>query len=537
MIYTLPVLFVTVVLSQLVVQDFERDWQYKIGVEDMGEMPLTRYPQTKNRLPLVPRDTLDADDFANAIEMTDGSPVEVSIGPGEHALYRFDFTTPNVSYISLHYFTANVIEYPLNMSRLVSDEALDDLFGLNLYINDTTYAVTEFFQEGYASDIVYYSNNYVALNGTIYVEPYFQTTSRYFDQTDQAKFTFGFSSSELIYQWDNGTLADVVDTDGSSAFLQSSRYNVSADSLYRIMNETGFLKLHVFDEDGFGKVAGLLKSWAAVTAAQTVISDDLIQVGYRNLSGSYRLQLYVEGLDPSTTYYSILTFGLGNSGGSGTVYSPRKFTTQEGGVCEFIYDLEFCSNVAYSVPRSNLTDNNRDLKLLYDAYAAAIYANFSLLMQQVSCDVSLDSRYSPIVTCEDCEEAYKNWLCSVTIPRCTTNSSSYFIRREAGEMRTEELQNLIQPQRSYYEVLPCIDMCNEIVRTCPASFGFQCPQNNDTILMMSYNYYNSDTSYDTCNIVGDAVLQLAKPDDSSAQRVLQDKKLWGLIAFTTLLVL
>lgn len=535
--YTLSLLLATVALSQLVVQDFERDWEYKIGVEDMGEMPLIRYPQTKNGLPLLPRDTLDSDDFDNAIEMVDGSPVEVSLGPGGHALYRFDFTTLNVSYISLYYFTANVIEYPLNMSRVVSDEALDDLFGLNLYINDTTYALTEFFDEGYASDIVYYANDYVALDGTFYVEPYFHTTSPYFKETDQAKFTFGFSSSELTYQWDNGTLADVVDTDGSSAFLQSEPYNVSADSLYRLMNETGFLKLRVFDEDGFGKVDGLLKSWAAITSAQTVIPDDSIQVGYRNLSGSYRLQLYVEGLDPSTTYYSILTFGLGNSEGSGIVYSPRRFTTQEAGICEFIYDLDFCSNVAYSVPRSNLTDNNRDLKVLYDAYAAAIYANFSLLMQQVSCDVGLDSRYSPIVTCEDCEEAYKNWLCSVTIPRCTTNSSSYFIKREAGEMRTEELQNLIQPQRSYYEVLPCIDMCNEIVRTCPASFGFQCPQDNDTILMMSYNYYKSDTSYDTCNIVGNSVSLLAQPNNNSAQRVLLDKKLWGLIAFTTLLVL
>lgn len=132
--------------------------------------------------------------------------------------------------------------------------------------------------------------------------------------------------------------------------------------------------------------------------------------------------------------------------------------------------------------------------------------------------------FSLSVSCSKCAEAYKQWLCSVSIPRCADFSSteSFTHVRNAGQafingtripesspLRQETKSNvsrnaiideLIQPG-PYREILPCTDICYTMVKSCPASFGFGCPTGK--LLNSSYGYRNSDGII-TCSYLGAA---------------------------------
>jgi calcium channel MID1 len=533
MIAWIPIL--STLLGTVAAQFIElRNFQDPMGAMEVLEPMSDVKVRAQNNGPLIPRD-LAPPDFGNAIAILDDIPTPVSLSPGQRSLYRYDFSTLNDTFYSLYFLTANVVQYPKNISRTWSDDELQDLFGLYIYSNQTQFASHEQFEQGYLSDIFYYGNQYDIMEGSIYIEPYFKANTSLFDSSDTVSYVMAISQKDLIFQWDNSTLASLIDTDDDSVYFQSGAYNLSSQTLYRITNESDLLQLQVFDQKGYDDLSGLLRSWSAVSSAQTVIPRGDVQISYSNSSGQYKLQLYVEGLEPSTSYYGILTFGLGTVDYNGAVYQAVNFSTMAAGACELIFDLEFCDDVAYSVPQSDDFVNTQDmraLKILYDAYAAAIYDNFTLAMQQIACDAGLDSRYSPIATCDDCLQSYKNWLCSVTIPRCTTRNSSYYMHREKGEMRTDELAARISPPSSYYEVMPCIDLCYSMARNCPADFNFGCP-GNSTMIKMSYYYYDYSMPYTTCNMVGD---ESPVAELESGSNVLKTGKLWFILSLYLLII-
>jgi calcium channel MID1 len=53
----------------------------------------------------------------------------------------------------------------------------------------------------------------------------------------------------------------------------------------------------------------------------------------------------------------------------------------------------------------------------------------------------------------------------------------------------------------YKEILPCTDLCNDLVRTCPSALGFKCPTGK--YLNDSYGYRASDGDI-TCSYLGAA---------------------------------
>ena len=55
------------------------------------------------------------------------------------------------------------------------------------------------------------------------------------------------------------------------------------------------------------------------------------------------------------------------------------------------------------------------------------------------------------------------------------NFTGYIHRNETNQ-RNEFLADVIQPNQDYYEVLPCVNVCQAIVRDCPANFGFYVPR-------------------------------------------------------------
>lgn len=192
----------------------------------------------------------------------------------------------------------------------------------------------------------------------------------------------------------------------------------------------------------------------------------------------------------------------------GAVYHPFEFETMTNDACELIYNLDFCDQVAYSVPalggQLESSDDNKNLtKQLYDNYARSLYVNFSKSLQQIACDTSSDSIFSNLRTCEDCAESYKNWLCAVTIPRCSTRNQTGYILRNSTNQRNDFLAEIINPIEDYYEVLPCVNVCQAIVRDCPADFGFMCPTKNDTIKLSYYwDSGDSEDQWPSCNYVG-----------------------------------
>ena len=132
--------------------------------------------------------------------------------------------------------------------------------------------------------------------------------------------------------------------------------------------------------------------------------------------------------------------------------------------------------------------------------------------------------FSLAVNCTDCEHAYKQWLCGVTIPRCADFSSNdtFLQVRNAGQpflngssippnssLRTIPATNssrnpLIDAQirpGPYKEILPCQDVCYSLVKSCPSALQFSCPQGRQ--LNWSYGV-RDDSGIITCSYLGAA---------------------------------
>lgn len=260
-----------------------------------------------------------------------------------------------------------------------------------------------------------------------------------------------------------------------------------------------------------------LRNWARIKGNIDDLSTGDVDTGVMKLGPVGTRQLfYAKNLNSSSAYYGILTLngsstdakvGEGIPGGGGTVWSTRSFTTKASGNCAVIYNLSFCSDVAYAVP-SNTTQTNRTaLAQLYDNDAQTKYQNFNKSLQQIPCDTTSSAQYSLARTCTDCANDYKTWLCAVTIPRCEdfSNNAPFLMHRLLNQTfsngttpsgidqapytadnkstlymnssRNRMIDEIIKPG-PYKEVLPCTDICYDIVRSCPASLGFACPLKN-----------------------------------------------------------
>ncbi|KAK0665562.1 stretch-activated Ca2+-permeable channel component-domain-containing protein [Cercophora samala] len=236
----------------------------------------------------------------------------------------------------------------------------------------------------------------------------------------------------------------------------------------------------------------------------------------RGMGNLPKQQFFFNGLSADTNYTAFLgrerkggllvgkrQEGEGGEGGDGVeLFKPVDFTTKsDHGNCALITDLEFCNEVAYSVPSNPSFGNSTQLAKFYDDHAAKLYVNFNLTLQQIQCEAGPTQRYSLVRNCTDCAKAYKNWLCSVTIPRCEDfgNTAKWLQARAISQpfpdgerLSEDELTKMPNTTRfnssrntrideeirpgPYKELLPCEDLCYDLVRSCPASMGFGCPQ-------------------------------------------------------------
>lgn len=280
-------------------------------------------------------------------------------------------------------------------------------------------------------------------------------------------------------------------------------------------------------------ISGLERSYCALNQlAQMREGNNAINKSMtsRGLGNKPKEQFYVTYLNSSSTYYGILGMegnstasGNGVVGGGGKIYTAMNFTTKTDKNCALLYNLDFCSEVAYAVP-SNPNRTTSELAQIYDSNAQSFYQAFEYSLSLIQCNTSSINLYSLVVGCNDCAAAYKEWLCAVTIPRCYDWSSNYtyLMPRNAAQAflngsslpaddplvtnpvtnqsRNPLIDSDIVPG-PYKEVLPCHDLCSAMVRTCPSALSFKCPAGK--WLNDSYGYRSSDGDI-TCSYLGAA---------------------------------
>lgn len=369
------------------------------------------------------------------------------------------------------------------------------------------------------------------------------------------------ASIDALYASCDGTStfnSTVVDSDTTSALLYLSilsNPNTSDPVHQAWMNGPPRFNVYVHNQDdptvlGLHRSVCGLKNHAQIQGNlqgknTSNVDTDMTARG----NGFPKQEFHVKNLNGSSTYYAIIgidgnstSSGGGVVGGGGTVWEPINFTTKSGmrsplrsypipiqpnqhsrltdNNCQIIYNLPFCSQVAYAVPSN---PNVTNLTAIYDSFAETAYKNFSFSLQQIPCNTTSTAQYSLARTCDHCDHAYKQWLCAVAIPRCEDFSSrksylqpravaSPFINGSTGNGPefSDENQNRWHSSRSrnwiidakinagpYKEILPCIDLCHNLVQSCPAALGFACPLEN-----YGRNYSYGLLSEPFCNSLG-----------------------------------
>jgi len=213
-----------------------------------------------------------------------------------------------------------------------------------------------------------------------------------------------------------------------------------------------------------------------------------------------------------------------------------RLLTQKDGNCALILGLSFCDQTAYAVPGNNNTfPNMTSLAAFYDNNTQAQYQFFSNALAQIACETTSSAQYSLARTCADCDAAYKEWLCSVLIPRCTdfsSPSSMWWLQERnmlqpfpngtslptdlinfangtsyLSQSRNPNIDTAVQPG-PYKEILPCDNLCYNIVQSCPAALNFGCPQPGNIAFNQSYGVmpdvarYPEQNGQLTCNYPG-----------------------------------
>ncbi|KAH8821679.1 BcMID1, Ca2+ channel protein [Xylogone sp. PMI_703] len=343
----------------------------------------------------------------------------------------------------------------------------------------------------------------------------------------------------------------LVDSDSSSALLITNNLTTAAvnSSIFREWLQTPppFVMFASSHDDTAvvglrGSYCGLEKT-AQIAATKDGQGTGLVQTGIttRGLGGLPKQQFYFNGLSVASSYYGILAMngnstatGTGVIGGGGKVYKAMNFTTLSDGNCAVIFNLSFCDQTAYAVPGNPRNfPNFTSLAAFYDNATQSSYQFFQKVLAQIPCNTTSSAQYSLARTCDDCAAAYKEWLCSVSIPRCTDFSSTlpWLQERNMGQpfpngtmlpqplldlakeskflnsSRNPNVDSAVQPG-PYKEVLPCNDMCYNIVQSCPASMGFACPLPRQMGFNLSYGLRPDGTPEQegqiTCNYPGAA---------------------------------
>ncbi|KAF7546170.1 hypothetical protein G7Z17_g8626 [Cylindrodendrum hubeiense] len=373
--------------------------------------------------------------------------------------------------------------------------------------------------------------------------------------SDYYNFEIAASLDEYYHKYDshNGSELLWMDSDSTSALLVTRNLTQHSNETAKIMKAELPYDIYLQNNNstsldglrhsscGLGQNAEFR---AIVNDKEASKNGDKITTGLttRGPGNLPKQQFYVVGLDSGSSYSGIIVKranGTSTSsksrraetsiGGGGTVFRATEFETSSGTNCKMVTNLEFCNETQYAVPGNDKRYNNTELAKVYDDYAKKMYANFEKVLAQISCEAPPQSLYSLARDCDDCRRAYKNWLCTVSIPRCEDfmSDGNYSIIRNVGQAfpngtklpsaqrselgktpafntsRNSFIDQTIKPG-PYKELLPCEDICYEVVQSCPASIAFTCPQPGFPSFDVSYGRRERRSLTPSCNYPGEA---------------------------------
>ncbi|SPO00699.1 related to Ca2+ channel [Cephalotrichum gorgonifer] len=331
--------------------------------------------------------------------------------------------------------------------------------------------------------------------------------------------------------------------DNASALLMTKNLTEDTRDAQAIMDSGPPFTLFVDSVDS-PRLKGVRHSYCGLeTYAQIASMKDkkpsdqvLMSMTTRGAGRLPKQQFWLAGLNSTTAYTGILVRtgqtslekrqNDGSSNGGVRVLPETQFQTTTGDNCRVITDLDFCTEVEYAVPANDNKFNTTSLAKKYDDYARTMYSNFEKAIQQIPCEAPVTSKYSLARSCDDCKIAYKNWLCTVAIPRCEDFSSNnpYALIRNAeqafpnGTSLDESVINGIGRDKPallhsrnawideeiapgpYKEILPCDDVCYHLVQSCPAAMGFGCPLPNGDDEMFWGSYAQRKDGEQSCSM-------------------------------------
>ncbi|KAE8446133.1 hypothetical protein EG329_012504 [Mollisiaceae sp. DMI_Dod_QoI] len=345
----------------------------------------------------------------------------------------------------------------------------------------------------------------------------------------------------------------LADSDASSALLFTDPLitNSSNITLYEEWMNINPYPFQIFASDASSSsVLGLKHSYCGLQTNAQIVTSRTGQTTSQIVTGMTDIglgtlpkqQFYVTGLSAASTYNVALAMngnstaaGDGVVGGGGQVFQMTSFDTLQSENCAVIFGLSFCDQVAYAVPANpQIFPNVSSLAAYYDNATLYSYGIFKKVLAQIPCDTTSSAQYSLARNCSDCDAAYKQWLCAVSMPRCTdyTSTFSWLQPRAQGQpfpngtfldpdtiklvdqsaalngSRNASIDTSVIPG-PYKEVLPCEDLCYSLVQSCPASMGFNCPQPGDLGFNTSYGLrpiagadVNGRFANHTCNFPG-----------------------------------
>ncbi|KAI1330068.1 stretch-activated Ca2+-permeable channel component-domain-containing protein [Xylariaceae sp. FL0255] len=448
------------------------------------------------------------------------------------------------------WISANTCQQP---ARNSSSQTNVDPPQLTLYVSTSTKNTSPGpGQDDSTQDVIAFSEGAVNFKGSTSHDVYFSISAPSLDTKDFStalpyNFAVSVSLNEYYYTYSSedpsgDTPLIWVDSDSSAAFFKTDYIN--SDPSQPVI--TSPYTLFVQNNDNVN-INGMHNSYCGLSQFAQIRPLD---TGSGQLTTGLKLdptnnltlqEFYISGLNASSNYVGMMAKVAnstssqkrqsGSSSGSVTVYNAVSFNTQPEGPCTFIFNLTLCTETQYAVPGNSTNfPNATALAAFYDDYTQSMYNSFELILQQTPCQPPNTQKYSLVRDCDDCKQTYKDWLCSVAIPRCEDFSapdksflqmrnilapfgngtvvpesitSTYGNMTAFNSSRNPQIDTVVQPG-PYKEVLPCDYLCYNITKSCPASMGFGCPlPSNKYSFFTSYASPNQSEGL-SCNYPGSA---------------------------------
>ncbi|KAI1636429.1 stretch-activated Ca2+-permeable channel component-domain-containing protein [Biscogniauxia mediterranea] len=563
-------------------------WSYTIPQDDEAIVPRElRSPAYEPDFALFDRSIIGR--ASGAVKLNSDEPVRSNILPGNTLTYVFEQasvsgrstedpsrslelrmllneseddepvadgeTVRRAASTSTLYISANTCDQP---GRISPDQTTMDPPQLTLYVSTTSDNTAPGpGQSDDAQETLVFNEGAVMFNTSLDRDVYLsisapEVSSKYFSSGSQYNFQVAVSTDEYYHAYDQVADSNLiwVDSDASSTLLRTQNLTSTPDEVL----ETAPYVMFAQDRNSVA-LNGIRNSYCGLSSwAQIRLLEDgsgPISIGMKKSSNDNltRQEFYVSGLNASSQYSGILALAPSNStstststrkralsstAGKAVVFKATPFDTKPNGACTFIFNLTLCDETQYAVPGNPaLFPNGTALAAFYENYTLTMYSNFEKSLDQVPCQAPPTQQYSLVKNCDDCKVAYKNWLCSVAIPRCEDFSSpdrdflqmrninapfpnGSFVSQEIRDLygnrtayaksRNSMIDTEVQPG-PYKELLPCDDVCYEIVRSCPASLGFSCPlPDSEFGFNTSYGLRKNDGTL-SCNYPGSAHFQ------------------------------